>query len=842
LGTWTTGTSLPGALYYSQAIVTNSRVYLLGGYASGTASAVVYTAPINSDGTLGTWTTGTSLPGALYYSQAIVTNSRVYLLGGYASGTASAVVYTAPFADGWNGVNDTNAIGKSYLNRYSSQNVNKVTTVNDITGWTTGTSLPATVYDSQAIVTNSRVYSLGGNVSGVVSAVVYTAPINSDGTLGTWTTGTSLPATISQSQAIVTNSRVYLLGGYVSGAVSAVVYTAPINSDGTLGTWTTGTSLPATVYVSQAIVTNSRVYLLGSASSAVYTAPINSDGTLGTWTTGTSLPGTVAYSQAIVTNSRVYLLGGQINGTDSATVYIAPINSDGTLGTWTTGTSLPATVYASQAIVTNSRVYLLGGQISGAASAVVYTAPINSDGTLGTWTTGTSLPGTIYGSQPIVTNGRVHLLGGVSAVVYTAPFADGWNGVNDATQISYTATMSSTLPVLPTLVYRAGQYSQSSLHLQGTSYKNNYTSQNLTKTTTVNDITGWTVGTALPATVYNSQVLVTSSRVYLLGGVVAGSTSSTVYIAPINSDGTLGTWGAGVSLPGLLSGSTMAVTTNRVYLLGGFDSIANTSVVYTAPINADGTLGTWTTGTSLPLASQGNSSVVVNGKVHWHSGNSTAVYYSSIASDGTLGAWTAGPTLPTVINLDYMFSTVTRVYHMASGTSNIYYALINTDGTLGTWTTQSVAVTSIQSAKILVTASRVFAIGGVTSATVQSAPIDNLGVVGVWATNATPLTVTTNAPGLIVTNSKVFTLGGVISGTNSAAVYSANFVDGWNGVNTALTNTPIWVTDGITSEVISNDTVTMTCNQRLGNGQYAQVQIGMNNQDVSTELKATLTF
>jgi len=51
---------------------------------------------------------------------------------------------------------------------------------------------------------------------------------------------------LAESQAIVTNSRVYLLGGY-NGAAVATVYTAPINSDGTLGTWTTGTSLPSAI-------------------------------------------------------------------------------------------------------------------------------------------------------------------------------------------------------------------------------------------------------------------------------------------------------------------------------------------------------------------------------------------------------------------------------------------------------------------------------------------------------------------------------------------------------------------------------------------------------------------
>jgi hypothetical protein len=83
------------------------------------------------------------------------------------------------------------------------------------------------VYNSAAIVTSSRVYLLGGLlVAGLAS--VYTAPINPDGTLGAWETGINLPAVIYNSAAIVTNSRVYLLGGFTT-ATTATVYTAPIN-------------------------------------------------------------------------------------------------------------------------------------------------------------------------------------------------------------------------------------------------------------------------------------------------------------------------------------------------------------------------------------------------------------------------------------------------------------------------------------------------------------------------------------------------------------------------------------------------------------------------------------
>ena len=83
----------------------------------------------------------------------------------------------------------------------------------DITGWSSGTDLPATLSRSQAIVTKNRVYTLGGYTGSNPTNVVYTAPIREDGTLGAWTTGTSLPATLENSQAIVTKGKIYLLGG-----------------------------------------------------------------------------------------------------------------------------------------------------------------------------------------------------------------------------------------------------------------------------------------------------------------------------------------------------------------------------------------------------------------------------------------------------------------------------------------------------------------------------------------------------------------------------------------------------------------------------------------------------
>ena len=387
----------------------------------------------------------------------VVTTPTGYLRAN--GGQVSQTTYSALYAVIGNSYNITMqpGSGQPWRQQYSF-NTQQST---NITGWTTGTSLPGALGNSQAIVTSSRVYLLGGfNDSGYVSTV-YTAPINSDGTLGTWTTtGTSLPGALGNSQAIVTKNRVYLLGGVSSGYVSTV-YTSSINTDGTLGGWSTGVSLPGALSDSQAIVTSSRVYLLGghngSSVSTVYTVPINSDGTLGTWATGTSLPGALAYSQAIVTSSRVYLLGGHNGSSYVSTVYTAPINSDGTLGTWTTGTSLPGVLSSSQAIVTKNRVYLLGGRDGSSWVSTVYTAPINSDGTLGTWTTGTSLPGGLGLSQAIITSSRTYLLGGYSgsfvSTVYTAPFS---GGLNDYSPY-YNGTYAATTPGNFRLPYYGGK-------------------------------------------------------------------------------------------------------------------------------------------------------------------------------------------------------------------------------------------------------------------------------------------------------------------------------------------------------------------------------------------------
>jgi hypothetical protein len=845
LGTWVAGTTLPAITNQAQVVMTKDRAFILGGF----TSLSVYTAAIDANGIVGAWGTGVALPITISQSQVVVTATRVYLLGGNQNGTASSTVYYGSFADGWVGVNDTTSVGKSYLNKYSVQNIAKPTTVNNITGWVADTALPVTISYSQALVTSSRVYLLGGTSNGSVTTAVYVSIINSDGTLGAWSLGTALAAAAEESSLAVTANRVYLIGSVNANTVQS----APINSDGTLGAWVIGTALPVTSFSrGGTFVTNSRVYIASgyvnsSISAAIYYAPINADGTLGTWVLGTPFPDTFIYGSFAVTSSRVYLTGGaqtanNLNG------YYAPINIDGNIGAWVLGNNLPTSASGgAQTVITASRIfyYVSTGQ---------WTAPIDNNGVIGTWSVGSALAASQSQnlSQVVVTNSRIYMLGGSSSsAVFSAPFADGWNGLNTPVQGKYNCTMSPAMGAVPTLAYKAGQYSQSSLHLVGVKYLNRYSSQNVNKVTTVNDITGWTTGTSLPATVYVSQAIVTNSRVYLLGGYVSSTPSAVVYTAPINSDGTLGTWTTGTSLPATVAYSQSIVTNSRVYMLGGTINSADSAVVYTAPINSDGTLGTWTTGTSLPATVTNSHAIVTNSRVYMLGGivsgtPSAVVYTAPINSDGTLGTWTTGTSLPATVYQSQAIVTNSRVYLLGGNVSStpsavVYTAPINSDGTLGTWTTGTSLPATVTNSHAIVTNSRVYMLGGIvagsTSAVVYTAPINADGTLGTWTTG-TSLPATFYQSQAIVTNSRVYLLGG----SASAVVYTAPFADGWNGLNNNSISSANFITDTIATETLSSDQITMTCNTRLGDGRYVQTQIGMNNQDVSTELKATITF
>jgi hypothetical protein len=148
-------------------------------------------------------------------------------------------------------------------------------------------------------------------------------------------------------------------------------------------------------------------------TTTVWANSLNQSGTVGdttntTWTTITTnpLPTTLAHhamAEADDTNSLVakgqrfvYVIGGQVNAPDAGgtnAVYVASVDSTaGKVGVWTAlKSTLPQGLFGLSATVHNGYLYVAGGiNSNGVPVTAVYSAQVNSDGTLGSWTTATN--------------------------------------------------------------------------------------------------------------------------------------------------------------------------------------------------------------------------------------------------------------------------------------------------------------------------------------------------------------------------------------------------------------------------------------------------------------------
>ena len=274
-----------------------------------------------------------------------------------------------------------------------------------------------------AVIANGYAYVLGGD-NGASTSTVYYTKLNTDGSTGAWQSTTSLPAIRSQLSTVVSNGYIYAIGGSTDSIdVQSTVYYAKLNSDGTVGSWqTSSNSITATRYHSS-VSSNGYVYVIGGQNSigssvaTVQYAKLNADGSTGAWTTTNSLPNTRYLHSSVVANGYVYAIAGYDGSTVQSTVFYAKLNSNGTTGTWQSTNSIVGARYLSGAVVVNGHVYMLGG-FNGTSylNSVTY-APLNGDGTTGTWvTSANTLPLLVgyYGGVGTA-NGYIYTFGGNNA-------------------------------------------------------------------------------------------------------------------------------------------------------------------------------------------------------------------------------------------------------------------------------------------------------------------------------------------------------------------------------------------------------------------------------------------
>lgn len=252
-----------------------------------------------------------------------------------------------------------------------------------------------------------------------IGSINYNTPIytllNQDGSVGQFSTTTSFSTGFRLTDntyftqgtlrigftSLMANGYAYIIGGmYVFSFDEPPFLYAPINSDGSIGTWISTSSMDCPLcYNAFPVVYNNRIYIFQNAQSYVYT-DINPDGSLAGWnfsTIANTLSGFTATGSIVLYNKYIYSIGSNTfsfssrhDCSNSNKIMYIPIYSDGSLGTWQSTTAMNVPRCDPEVVAYNGYIYAIDGAQTGNNDSVEY-APINPDGSLGKWQFTTSL-------------------------------------------------------------------------------------------------------------------------------------------------------------------------------------------------------------------------------------------------------------------------------------------------------------------------------------------------------------------------------------------------------------------------------------------------------------------
>src|SRR3989344_3792693 len=296
-------------------------------------------------------------------------------------------------------------------------------------------------------------------------------------------------------------------------------------------------------------------------------------------------------------------------------------------------------------------------------------------------------------------------------------------------------------------------------------------------------------GNTLPSPLQQEGVAAANGYVYVLGGHDGSNTTSTVLYAKINADGSLGAFTRNaVALPEVRRLGASVVANGYIYFIAGLDASANDASIYYAKLNSDGSTGSFVTNpNSLPAAIRQFSAVMANGYVYVLGGYDgsafvSAVYYAKLNADGSIGPFTTNANSLPVTRMNFGSVIANGYVYVVGGenttaTSSVLYAKINADGSLGVFTTNSNALPWIKRLHTSFTANGyLYALGGASSTATSSiyyGKLNNDGSINAFVTDNTTMDPAMYAHASVFVNGYFYRIGGNNGSVTSSVFYAS---------------------------------------------------------------------
>ncbi|MBM4344070.1 MAG: hypothetical protein FJ100_11945 [Deltaproteobacteria bacterium] len=286
----------------------------------------------------------------------------------------------------------------------------------------------------------------------------------------------------------------------------------------------------------------------------------------------------------------------------------------GVIGSWTATTPLPAPTGSLFATAANGYLYAISGQTSGAPqSGKVYYAPIASDGKVGTWQATSSFSPARNAFSIAVDAGYLYVLPG------------SLGGSQSTTNVSVAqllpaggAAAFAATKELPAYADMAGSVATGGyVVITGGAFASYFAAVWTGAIDSDHSISAWKTTTSLPAARGQHRAFAYGGYVFVAGGYASGAVFQEVLAAPLQAGGTLGTWSATQPLPTKRSGFGHVSNGAVQLVLGGYDASGNaTAETASTSALAGGKTDPWKAQTSLPYPAAGCGAAYWNGRVY----------------------------------------------------------------------------------------------------------------------------------------------------------------------------------------------------------------------------------
>lgn len=188
--------------------------------------------------------------------------------------------------------------------------------------------------------------------------------------------------------------------------------------------WTTVAPMPTARGGLGVAVVNGKLYAIGGFDG---NQPLNVNEEFtpaaNVWTTEASMPTPRSEFAVAVYNGIIYCIGGTVGGVGS-NEYVGNNEAyDPATNTWQTCASMPTPRADLSASVLNGKIYLVGGLMYSSKTPFYAEANVTEiyNPATNSWSTGASMPLSVYGYASAVINGDIHVVGGSKNPSGTAP-------------------------------------------------------------------------------------------------------------------------------------------------------------------------------------------------------------------------------------------------------------------------------------------------------------------------------------------------------------------------------------------------------------------------------------